>query len=130
MIVRYGEGASHEIKASDADTTNNRMELGAAIAGFEAFSDLGIEGKHEVEVVTDSQYLVKGMTEWISGWRKRGWKTAAKKPVLNRELWEALSRVSAPHVVKWRWVRGHAGHAENERCDELANQAMDEFFAR
>ncbi len=130
-VVVVGDGFYEELKSADRSTTNNRMELSGIIAGFELIGDLGKERDlRGVHVVTDSQYVVKGMTEWLSNWRKRGWKTANRKPVLNRNLWERLVEVSRDHAVTWEWVRGHAGHLENERCDELANEAMDEFLAR
>jgi len=102
------------------ETTNNRMELLAAIRGLEVLKE-----RCSVRVVTDSQYLKKGMTEWIQAWIDRGWRTAAKKPVLNKDLWERLLELCAPHVVEWEWIPGHAGHALNERCDRLANEAID-----
>ncbi len=122
-VIVQGEGIFKELKHAEADTTNNRMELSAAIAGFEQ-----IEVPGTVTVVTDSQYVVKGMTEWVASWQRRGWTNSKRQPVLNRDLWERLIEVARPHKVVWQWVRGHAGHAENERCDELANEAMDEFL--
>lgn len=98
-------------------TTNNRMELMAAIEGLRA-----LKRPCRVDVWTDSNYVVKGMTEWLSGWIARGWKTSQKKPVENQDLWEALAAAARPHEVKWRWVRGHAGHPENERVDVAARE--------
>ncbi len=129
-VVLVGDSFYEELKGSDRSTTNNRMELSGIIAGFELIGDLQKERDlRRVHVVTDSQYVVKGMTEWLPNWQRRGWQTSSRKPVLNRSLWERLVEVSGDHDVTWEWVRGHAGHPENERCDELANEAMDEFVA-
>ena len=129
-VILIGDGLYEELKTACGRTTNNRMELSAAIAGFEAARK--IKKKRElngVHVVTDSQYVVKGMTEWIRNWQTRGWKTSGKKDVLNRELWEKLLEVSSGYDVTWEWTRGHAGHPENERSDELANGAIDDYLA-
>lgn len=123
-ILRYGD-AEKEIYGSDPETTNNRMEMTAAI---EALSLL--KRPCEVELTTDSQYLRQGITQWIHNWKKRDWKTADKKPVKNKDLWMALDEQVQKHQVKWNWVKGHAGHPENERADELANIAMDEMLAK
>ena len=117
-ILRFG-GHEKEISGGALETTNNRMELTAAI---EALRQL--KRPCRVTLTTDSQYLVKGMTEWLDGWRKRGWMNSRKEPVLNRDLWEQLLAVSSAHTISWNWVRGHAGHAENERCDQLARDAV------
>ncbi len=117
-ILRFGD-KEKELSGYEAETTNNRMELMAAIAGFEA-----LKRPCRVRITTDSQYLKRGMTEWIAGWIKRGWKNAQKKPVANRDLWERLLELTADHQIEWHWVRGHDGHAENERCDELARAAI------
>lgn len=106
-----------EICGGEANTTNNRMELMAVI---EALSTL--TRPCDVVLHTDSQYVQKGISEWIHGWKKRGWKTAAKEPVKNADLWQALDAAQARHQVEWRWVRGHNGHAGNERADQLANR--------
>ena len=106
-------------------TTNNRMEMTAAI---EALSSL--KRPCEVVLTTDSQYLVKGMTEWMSGWVRKGWVNSKKEPVLNRELWERLLALSKVHKIRWAWVRGHNGHPENERCDELARGAIEALRGR
>jgi ribonuclease HI len=106
------------ITGSQARTTNNQMELTAAIEGLRA-----LKRPCKVHITTDSQYVIKGMTEWRFGWVKRGWKTSAKKAVENRALWEAIIDACAPHDVSWQWVRGHAGHVENERVDEAAQAA-------
>jgi ribonuclease HI len=117
-ILRYN-GTEKEISGGAADTTNNRMELTAVI---EALRQLTRPCR--VSVTTDSQYVVKGMTEWIAGWQRKGWKNSKKEQVLNRDLWEALLEQSQRHTIQWIWVRGHAGHPENERCDVLAREAL------
>ncbi|MFD0915938.1 ribonuclease HI [Pseudahrensia aquimaris] len=118
-LLRFGE---HERELYDGEelTTNNRMELLAAINALSAL-------KHpcKVDLYTDSQYVKGGITGWIHGWKKNGWKTSAKKPVKNAELWQALDEAVARHDVSWHWVKGHAGHAENERADELARMGME-----
>ena len=121
VLMRYGE-AEKELSGGAADTTNNRMELQAVIEGLDALTRAAT-----VEVYTDSQYVQKGITEWIHGWKQRGWKTAAKKPVKNADLWQALDSAQSRHDVSWHWVKGHAGHAENERADELARQGAVPF---
>ncbi|UFS70551.1 ribonuclease HI [Geomonas sp. RF6] len=118
-ILRCGE-KEKEISGGEELTTNNRMELTAAIKGLEA-----LNRPCEVTITTDSQYLVKGMTEWLPGWVRRGWVNSKKEPVLNRDLWERLMELCNQHKVRWVWVRGHNGHDENERCDELARCAID-----
>jgi len=117
-ILRY-KGVEKELSGGAAETTNNRMELTAALEGL-----LLLKRPCRVKIVTDSQYLVKGMTEWISGWQRNNWKNSKKEPVINRDLWEKLLSAVEKHQVKWCWVRGHAGHAENERCDRLAREAI------
>ena len=116
-ILRYG---NHEVEkfGSEPHTTNNRMELTAAIEGLGALKE-----RCQVEVVTDSEYLKNGITTWIHGWKRNGWKTAAKKPVVNQDLWEALDAQVERHQVDWTWTKGHAGHEDNNRCDELATRA-------
>lgn len=123
-ILRYG-GTIRELSGYAPETTNNRMELTAAIAGLEA-----LKRPCRVRLTTDSEYLKKGMTEWLAGWVKKGWKNSQKKDVANRDLWEQLLTLSQLHTVDWVWVRGHNGHAENERCDELARQAILDARAR
>lgn len=118
-IVRCGQ-ITREFSASDSLTTNNRMELMAAIVALESLSTPA-----KVQIATDSQYVVKGMTEWLPDWTRKGWKTASGKAVMNRDLWERLIAASQPHIVTWVWVKGHNGHTENERCDRLANEAID-----
>jgi ribonuclease HI len=120
-ILRCG-GKVKELSGADGDTTNNRMEMTAAIAALEA-----LKRPCEVVVTTDSQYLVKGMTEWIAGWVRKGWVNSKKEPVLNRDLWERLQSLAAIHKIQWAWVRGHNGHPENERCDELARKAIEVY---
>jgi ribonuclease HI len=105
----------------DVLTTNNKMELLAVIRALES-----LEAGVSATVITDSQYVQKGITAWISDWKRRGWRTAAKKPVANRELWERLDALASARQVEWRWVKGHAGHPENERADELARMGIDE----
>tara|TARA_R110000868_G_scaffold134793_1_gene347014 strand:+ start:512 stop:958 length:447 start_codon:yes stop_codon:yes gene_type:complete len=119
-ILRWN-GTEKEMKGGEPDTTNNRMELMAAIRALEALTR-GVKA----DLYTDSTYVQKGITEWIHGWKKRGWKTAAKKPVKNEDLWRRLDDAIARHDVKWHWVKGHAGHAENERADELARMGLEE----
>jgi len=111
-------GRRKEIKGGDPQTTNNRMELTAAIMALEA-----LRRPCTVEVYTDSQYLRQGITSWITSWKRNGWRTADRKPVKNVDLWQELDRVAGAHSVTWHWVRGHAGHPENERADALANRA-------
>lgn len=118
-IIRYGE-YEKELCGAESHTTNNRMELMAAIMALESLTRPCI-----VELTTDSEYLRKGITEWIKGWRQRGWRTASKAPVKNVDLWQRLDAVATRHQINWLWVRGHAGHVENERCDALANHAID-----
>ncbi len=111
-----------ELKGGEANTTNNRMELLAAIHALEA-----LDRDTEITVVTDSNYVKNGITGWIFGWKKNGWKNAAKKPVKNVELWQRLDEANARHRVTWEWVKGHAGHPENERADALARAGMAPF---
>jgi ribonuclease HI len=106
---------------SEAHTTNNRMEITAAIEGLRALRE-----PCEVEVVTDSEYLKNGITTWIKGWKRNGWKTAARKPVVNQDLWMTLDELVAKHQIQWTWTKGHADHPDNNRCDELATQAARE----
>jgi ribonuclease HI len=117
-ILRFN-GVEKEMSGGDPETTNNRMEMMAAISALEALKRPCI-----VDIYTDSSYVRDGITKWIWGWQKRGWKTADKKPVKNVELWQRLLEALKTHKVEWHWVKGHAGHPENERCDELARQAV------
>ncbi|MBK8337219.1 MAG: ribonuclease HI [Sterolibacteriaceae bacterium] len=118
-ILRAG-GTERELYGGEPQTTNNRMELTAVIRALEA-----LKRPVRVCVWTDSQYVQKGISEWIGGWKARGWKTAAKAPVKNVDLWQELDRLAAQHDVDWRWVKGHAGHPENERADALARRGIE-----
>ncbi|HMM77381.1 MAG TPA: ribonuclease HI [Gammaproteobacteria bacterium] len=122
-ILRY-RGVEKTLKGGEANTTNNRMELLGAIHALEALTR-----PSRVELHTDSQYVQKGISEWLSSWIRRGWRTADGKPVKNADLWQRLQAAAAPHRVQWYWVRGHAGHIDNERADALANAAIDELLA-
>jgi ribonuclease HI len=122
-LLRFGD-SEKELYGGEPATTNNRMELMAAIMALEA-----LKRPCEVELTTDSEYVKKGITEWISGWKRRGWRTADRKPVKNADLWQRLDAAQSRHEVRWHWVRGHTGHPENERADQLANRAIDEILA-
>lgn len=111
-----------ELQGGEAATTNNRMELMAAISALEALTR-----PSRIVIVTDSNYVKNGVTQWIHGWKRNGWKTADRKPVKNVELWQRLDEAARRHEVEWRWIKGHAGHAENERADELARAGMAPF---
>lgn len=117
---------SHEwtLSGSEMNTTNNRMELAAAINGLAYFTEA-----REIALTTDSQYVRQGITQWIHGWRRNGWRTSAKQPVKNQDLWQALDALAAKHSVSWHWVKGHSGHPENEQADALANAAIDQMLA-
>jgi len=115
-------GSEKELNGAEEESTNNRMELMGAISGLEALTK-----ESEVVLTTDSQYVIKGITEWMDGWKSRGWKTAAKKPVKNEDLWRRLDKACQPHEIDWQWVKGHSGHEENDRVDQLANKAIDEM---
>lgn len=119
-ILRYGDH-ERELNGYEPQTTNNRMELMAAIVALET-----LKRPCEIVVTTDSEYVRKGITEWLSAWKARGWKTAAKTPVKNQDLWERLDQATTRHRIRWDWIRGHSGHPENERADQLANRAIDE----
>lgn len=123
-LLRY-EGKQKELYGGEPDTTNNRMEMTAAVEALKC-----LKRPCKIRLTTDSQYLRKGITEWLKGWKKNGWKTAAKKPVKNADLWQALDQEVARHQVEWCWVKGHSGHAENEMADSLANRGVDEFGRR
>jgi len=120
-LLRYN-GTTRELSGAEPETTNNRMELQAAIAALSA-----LKRPCTVILTTDSQYVKGGITGWIFGWKRNGWKTADKKPVKNIDLWQALDEAVQRHHVEWRWIKGHAGHAENERADELARAAIAEL---
>lgn len=119
-ILRYNHHA-RELWGCEKHTTNNRMELTAAIEALKALRE-----ECEVEVITDSEYVKNGITTWIHGWKKKGWMTSAKKPVVNQDLWKALDDQVARHTIRWQWTKGHASHVDNNRCDELAQQAARE----
>lgn len=120
-VLRYGD-REKELFGGERDTTNNRMELMAAIRALEA-----LKRPSRVSLTTDSTYVRSGITEWINGWKRNGWRTAAKKPVKNADLWRRLDEAIKPHRVDWHWVRGHTGHPENERADELARRGIAEL---
>lgn len=120
-VLRYGEHEK-ELFGGEPDTTNNRMELQAAISALAS-----LKRPCEVVLTTDSQYLRQGILSWLAGWKRNGWKTAAKKPVKNVDLWQALDEQVARHQVEWRWVKGHSGHPGNEHADRLANRGVEEF---
>ena len=121
-VLRY-KGHEKTLYGAEPITTNNRMELMAAIRALESF-----KRPCRVRLTTDSQYVQKGITEWLANWKRNGWKTAAKKPVKNADLWQRLDTAIAGHEIQWKWVRGHSGHPENELADELANKAIDELL--
>lgn len=122
MLLKY-QGREKELYGGELQTTNNRMELTAAIFALESLTR-----PCQVCVVTDSVYVAKGISEWLPNWIRRGWKTASKEPVKNVDLWQRLEVARLKHQVEWKWVKGHAGHAENERADRLANKGVDEIL--
>jgi ribonuclease HI len=119
------DGREKTLCGGEADTTNNRMELTAVIRALEA-----LKRPCAIDLYTDSQYVQKGISEWIDAWKRRGWKTAERKPVKNVDLWLELDRLVAAHAIRWHWVKGHAGHPGNERADELANRGMKSLKSR
>ena len=119
-VLQFGDH-ERELHGGAADTTNNRMELTAAIEALRALRE-----SCRVSLTTDSTYVKDGITQWLANWKRNGWKTAAKKPVKNQDLWQALDHESSRHEIDWCWVKGHSGHPENERADRLANLGMDE----
>ncbi len=121
VVLRYGD-KEKEMHGGEPATTNNRMELMAAIAGLEA-----LRQPCQVVLTTDSRYVMDGVTQWMPNWKKRGWKTASKQPVKNVDLWQRLDAAIQPHEIDWQWVKGHSGHPENERADALANKGIDEM---
>ena len=123
-ILKFGD-VEKELSGGESNTTNNRMELLAAISALEA-----LKRPARVDIYTDSQYLRGGITGWIFGWKKNGWKTADRKPVKNVDLWQRLDQALGEHDIKWHWVKGHAGHDENERADELARKGLQEARER
>ncbi|HEY8386578.1 MAG TPA: ribonuclease HI [Porticoccaceae bacterium] len=120
-LLRYN-GREKSLHGGERETTNNRMELTAAIQALAALTE-----PCEVVLTTDSQYVRQGITEWLQGWKARGWRTASKQPVKNVDLWQALDREAQRHRIEWRWVKGHSGHRENEIADQLANRGIDEL---
>ena len=123
VVLRAGARVK-ELKGGEPMTTNNRMELKAAIEALAALKE-----RCRVDLYTDSTYVKSGITQWLAAWRARGWKTADRKPVKNQDLWTALAELDARHDVTWHWVKGHAGHPENERADELATHGIDAMLA-
>lgn len=121
-LLRYN-GQEKSLYGAEAHTTNNRMELMAAIKALEA-----LKRPCSVELYTDSQYLRQGMMDWLRGWKKNGWKNSKKEPVKNADLWQELDKLSQMHKITWHWVKGHSGHKENDQVDELANQAISELL--
>ncbi|UTW04836.1 ribonuclease HI [Amphritea atlantica] len=119
-VLQYGDH-SKELFGGALDTTNNRMELMAAIEALAALKE-----SCEIVLTTDSQYVRKGITEWLAGWKRNGWKTSAKKPVKNDDLWKRLDEQTARHQIQWKWVKGHSGHPGNELADELANRGVEQ----
>jgi ribonuclease HI len=124
-VILISGGHRREISGGEAATTNNRMELMAAISALEA-----LKQPSHVDLHTDSEYVQKGISAWIHGWKRKGWRTGAGSPVKNAELWKRLDAAQHTHDVKWHWVRGHAGHTENERADELAREGMQPFLTK
>ena len=121
VVLRYGDHEKH-LYGGESETTNNRMELMAAIQALEALKETC-----KVRLTTDSTYVQKGISEWLNNWKKNGWKTSNKKPVKNVDLWQRLDLATQSHEVEWHWVKGHSGHPENELADRLANQGIDEL---
>ena len=124
VLLRYNS-QEKELWGGEAGTTNNRMELMAAIRALEA-----LKRPSQVKLYTDSIYVMKGITEWIHDWKRRDWRTADRKPVKNEDLWRRLDELARDHAIEWHWVRGHAGHVDNERADALANRGIDELRTR
>ena len=122
-LMRFGD-TEKRLFGAEAETTNNRMELMAVICSLEALTEPCF-----VSITTDSKYVLQGMTEWLANWKRRNWQTAAKKPVLNVDLWKRLDAAAGGHQIEWHWVKGHSGHRENEIADELANQGIEELRA-
>ena len=121
VVLRFGKHEK-QLYGGETDTTNNRMELMAAIQALESLKE-----PCQVQLTTDSTYVQKGIKEWLNNWKRNGWKTASKKPVKNVDLWQRLDLATQPHAVEWHWVKGHSGHPENELADRLANQGIDEL---
>ena len=123
-ILRSGKHEK-ELYGGEPHTTNNRMEMTAAIEALNALNQ-----RCKVTLTTDSEYLRKGITEWLAGWKRKGWKTASRQPVKNADLWQLLDQLVSKHEIDWKWVKGHSGHPENERADQLANRGVEEFGKR
>ena len=123
-VLRYGS-TEKTLSGGEPDTTNNRMELMAAIMALEALTQ-----SCQVVLTTDSRYVMDGITQWMANWKKRGWKTASKQPVKNADLWRRLDAACSKHTIEWQWVKGHSGHPENEKADALANRGIDEFLQK
>ncbi len=123
--ILRAKGTEKELSGGEKDTTNNRMEMMAVIAGLEALTR-----PCNITITTDSQYVMKGMTEWLAGWKAKNWRTANKKPVKNADLWKRMEAAAEQHQLKWEWVRGHQGHPENERADDLAVAAREAIAAK
>ncbi len=123
--ILRAKGTEKELAGGQKQTTNNQMEMMAVIAALEALTR-----PCQVKITTDSQYVLKGMTEWLTGWKAKGWKTASKKPVKNVELWQRLDKAAQQHEIEWQWVRGHDGHPENERADQLAVDERDKMKSK
>jgi ribonuclease HI len=124
VLLRF-QGKEKTLYGGETGTTNNRMELMAAIIGLESLNE-----PCRVTLITDSKYVMHGITDWIENWKKRGWKTAAKKPVKNEDLWRRLDKARDQHEINWQWVKGHSGHRENELVDALANKGVDELLSQ
>jgi len=124
VLLRFNE-TEKSLCGGELDTTNNRMEMQAVISALQALND-----PCEVDITTDSQYVKNGITQWIIGWKKNGWRTAARKPVKNVDLWKLLDKEQARHKIQWHWVKGHSGHRENELVDALANRGIDELLQK
>ena len=122
VFIQIGN-QTNEIKGFELDTTNNKMELIAVIKGLQS-----IEKNSSLEIITDSQYVMNGIKQWIINWKKNGWKTASKKPVKNKELWQKLDYLVMNYKINWKWVKGHSGDPGNERADQLANEAIEEYY--
>ena len=122
VLLRWGE-TEKTLHGGDPMTTNNRMELTAVIKALECLKG----NRWPVEITTDSKYVLQGITEWIEGWKRKGWRNASKKPVMNADLWQRLDELVQPFEIDWHWVRGHSGHPENEMADQLANRGIDEL---
>ncbi|MEC9343329.1 MAG: ribonuclease HI [Pseudomonadota bacterium] len=127
VLLRYN-GHEKELCGGETETTNNRMELMAAIRALGALKKISRD--YRVHIHTDSQYVRGGVTGWIHNWKRNGWKTSAKKPVKNEDLWRELDEAATSHAIEWHWVKGHAGHPENEKADELARKGMAPFLAK